>query len=64
MSAGNDDTVVRPRQFQQREEDLHREKVYAQYKRDSEDRIARRVVELLREEGMLVSVPRSEGDNQ
>lgn len=53
----SDDNVVRPAQFAEREADLHRKKRYAGYLAERETRQARRVIELLREEGLLVAVP-------
>lgn len=46
--------VVRPAQFAEREEDIRRAEDMNSYRKDSEDRIARRVVELLKEEGLVV----------
>lgn len=46
--------VVHPKQFAERAEDIRRAETYAGYKRESEDRVARRVVELLKEEGLVV----------
>lgn len=46
--------IVRPAAFKQREEDLRRGETLDSYRKDSEDRIARRVVELLKEEGLVV----------
>lgn len=48
--------VVRPDKFKQREEDLRRAEIYAGYKRESEERVARRVIELLKEEGLVVQL--------
>ncbi|GAB5897000.1 hypothetical protein OKHIL_28070 [Mycolicibacterium mageritense] len=48
--------VVRPAAFAEREEDLRRAEIYAGYKRESEERVARRVIELLKEEGLVVQL--------
>lgn len=47
-------TVVRPAQFKQREEELRHAEALDSYRKDTEDRIARRVVELLKEEGLVL----------
>lgn len=51
------DNVIRPSQFQQREEELRHAEALDSYRKDTEDRIARRVVDMLRDEGLLVAVP-------
>lgn len=48
--------VVRPAAFAEREEDLRRAERYEGYKRASEERIARRVVDMLKEEGLVVQL--------
>lgn len=53
----SDDNVVRPAQFAEREEERLHAEAFDGYRRETEDRIARRVIELLREEGLLVAVP-------
>lgn len=53
----SDDNVVRPAQFAEREEErLHKER-FTSYLAERETRQARRVIEMLREEGLLVAVP-------
>lgn len=49
-------TVVRPAAFAAREKTQRRAETFAGYRKDSEDRIARRVVELLKEEGLVVQL--------
>lgn len=52
------DNVVRPAKFKQRDEEERRHsEAFDGYRRESENRIAHRVVELLREEGLLVAIP-------
>lgn len=46
--------VVRPSAFAAREKAQRRAETLDSYRKDSEDRIARRVVELLKEEGLVV----------
>lgn len=46
--------VVRPAAFAAREKVQRRAETLDSYRKDSEDRIARRVVELLKEEGLVV----------
>ena len=51
------DNVVRPAAFQERAEDLQRKELYEGYLAERETRQARRVIEMLREEGLLVAIP-------